>query len=88
MPAESPASPAPPVEATGSVTPELAKEAVLRLREAAHLGDVTALIAIAEELASRSGAFSPYQSKIAQLADDFDFDGIIELVNDLEKVSS
>jgi two-component system, sensor histidine kinase and response regulator len=76
-----------PVEPAGSVTPELAKEAALRLREAADLGDVTGLVAIAEELTSRSGAFSLYRSKIAVLADDFDFDGIVELVNDLEKIS-
>jgi len=87
MPAESHPSSAPPVEPTGAVTPELAKEAALRLRKAADLGDVTALIDISEELTSRSGAFSPYQSKIAQLADDFDFDGILELVDDLDKIA-
>jgi two-component system, sensor histidine kinase and response regulator len=59
-------------------------EAVLLLREATDPGDVAALPDISEELTCRSGAFSPYKSKIAQLPDDFDFDGILELVNDLD----
>jgi two-component system, sensor histidine kinase and response regulator len=85
-PAETHPGPAPLVEPTEEITPELAKEAALRLREAADLGDVTGLVAIAEELTSRSGAFSPYRAKLAQLADDFDFDGILELMNDLDKI--
>ena len=66
----------------------MAREAAGRLREAAEMGDVSGLTAIAEEMASRCKDFVPYQSRIAQLADDFDFDGILALANDLEKAPS
>ena len=56
------------------------------MREAAEMGDASALTAIAEEMASRSRNFAPYQIRIAQLTDDFDFEGILELANDLEKM--
>ena len=50
------------------------------------MGDVSGLTAIAEEMASRSRAFAPYLGRIAQLADDFDFEGILGLADDLEKM--
>jgi HPt (histidine-containing phosphotransfer) domain-containing protein len=78
-------SPAPPVEPVASLPPELAKEAAARLREAADMGDVSSLMAIADEFLSRSVEFAPYQAKITQLADDFDLDGILVLANDLVK---
>ena len=78
--------PAPTAESTGELPPDLAKEAAGKLREAAEMGDVSGLTAIAEEMASRSSGFAPYQRKIAQMADDFDFEGILGLVNDLEKM--
>jgi hypothetical protein len=37
------------------------------------------------EFLSRSVEFAPYKAKIAQLSDDFDFDGILSLANDLLK---
>ena len=77
---------APTVESTGELPPDLAKEAAGKLREAAEMGDVSGLTAIAEEMASRSRNFAPYQSRIAQLTDDFDFEGILGLANDLEKM--
>jgi hypothetical protein len=52
------------------------------------MGDVSGLAAIAEEMASRCKDFVPYRSRIAQLADDFDFYGILALANDLEKAPS
>ncbi len=67
--------------------PDLAREAAERLREAAEMGDVSGLTAIADEMASRSKDFAPYRSRIIQLADDFDFDGILALAKDLEAVS-
>jgi len=70
---------------TEGLAPDLAKEAAARLREAAEMGDMSGLTAIAEEMASRSEVFAPYQSKIAQPADDFNFEGILELANDLAK---
>jgi CheY-like chemotaxis protein len=64
--------------------PDLAAEAAQRLREAAEMGAVTKLAELATELKSTSNAFVPYADKIVQLADDFDFDGILELAAELE----
>ena len=59
------------------------KEAIRRLRDAAEMVDVTEVVSIADEIASQAKEFSPYSVKIAQLADDFDFDGIIKLTDQL-----
>jgi PAS domain S-box-containing protein len=84
-----PAEPcAPPSEVpAGEVPPDLAGEAASRLREAAEMGDVSGLAAIAEEMTSRCEGFAPYRSRIAQLADDFDFEGILALADDLENMA-
>jgi signal transduction histidine kinase/DNA-binding response OmpR family regulator/HPt (histidine-containing phosphotransfer) domain-containing protein len=74
------------LEPVGSLPFDLAKEAAGRLRDAADMGDVSELAAIAEEFLGRSGEFAPYKAKIIQLADDFDFDGILLLASDLEKI--
>jgi len=37
-------------------------------------------------MATRSSNFAPYQRRISQLAEDFDFEGILGLANDLEKM--
>lgn len=79
-------SPEPPVESLAELPPDLSREAAGKLREAAEMGDVSALSTIAEEMAARSSAFAPYQRRIAQLTDDFDFDGILGLAEDLEKL--
>jgi PAS domain S-box-containing protein len=84
-PAEGEPGSAPSAEPTQGVPPDLAREAADRLREAAEMGDVSGLTNIAGEMASRCEGFAPYQSKIAQLADDFDFDGILALTKELEK---
>ena len=63
----------------------LAKEAATRLREAAELGDVSGLAAICSELSATSEAFGPYKERVTQLADDFDFDGVLKLPEELEK---
>jgi hypothetical protein len=46
---------------------------------------VSELEAIAEEMASRSKDFTPYASRIVELTNDFDFEGIIALADDIEK---
>jgi two-component system, sensor histidine kinase and response regulator len=76
---------APAKAAAGSLPPALAKEAATRLREAAELGDVTGLAAICSELAAKSEAFGPYKARVAQLADDFDFDGVLRLAEEMGK---
>jgi PAS domain S-box-containing protein len=73
-------------QSMGALPPDLAKEAAKRLREAAEMGDVAGLTAIAREMASRSKDFEPYQSQIARLTDDFNFEGVIGLADDLEKI--
>jgi two-component system sensor histidine kinase/response regulator len=60
------------------------KDAIRRLREAAEMGDVTEVVSIADNIESQTNGFSPYRAKITQLADDFDFDGILELTDQLE----
>jgi HPt (histidine-containing phosphotransfer) domain-containing protein len=83
-----PAAGVPPTaaeKAPGALPPDLAKEAATRLREAAELGDVSGLAAICSELAAKSEAFGSYKARVAQLADDFDFDGVLKLAEELEK---
>jgi CheY-like chemotaxis protein len=60
------------------------KEAIRRLRDAAEMGDVTEVVSIADEITSQANGFLPYRAKIGQLADDFDFDGILQLTDELE----
>ena len=67
---------------TATASPKLAKGVVDRIKTAAEMGDVAQIKSIAEELKSESDAFSPFCDKLAQLADDFDFDGIQKLVLD------
>jgi two-component system, sensor histidine kinase and response regulator len=86
-PAAGASDPAPPVELEGSLPPELAKEAAKRLSGAAEMGDVSGLATIAEEFLGRAGEFAPFKMKIVQLADDFEFDGILELADDLDRMA-
>lgn len=71
-------------ESVQLLPPDLANEAAMRLREAAEMGDVSALTEISEEIAARSKDFTPYLGKIARMKEDFDFEGIIGLADDLE----
>jgi hypothetical protein len=53
------------------------------VRDAAQMGDVSALNAIAEELKTKSDACTPLSNCIVQLTEDFNFEGIIKLADDL-----
>jgi two-component system sensor histidine kinase/response regulator len=68
----------------GALPPEVARQAAHRLREAAEVGDVSGLTAVCSELAAGFGAFGAYTTRILRLADDFDFDGILKLADELE----
>ena len=84
-----PAAGAPPAaaeKAPGVLPPDLAREAAQRLREAAEMGDVSGLTAVCSELAAKSDAFAAHKTRIIRLADDFDFDGILKLADELEKI--
>jgi PAS domain S-box-containing protein len=73
----------PSADQINTIPPGLAKDAAGRLRDAAEMGDVTELAAIADELKTQSEAFMPYCEKIIQLANDFEFDGIMEIADQL-----
>jgi HPt (histidine-containing phosphotransfer) domain-containing protein len=75
-----------PAETTlGSLPSEQVREAATRLREAAEIGDVSELTAICSELTAKSEAFAPYAIKVTGLAEEFDFDGILKLVDEMNK---
>ena len=70
-----------------AIPPEVAREAADRIKEPAELGDITQIKSIAEELKSKSNDFAPFSDRFIQLADDFDFEGILKLVNEVEKIA-
>jgi CheY-like chemotaxis protein len=70
-----------------AIPPEVAGEAVSRIKEPAEMGDVTQIKSIAEDLKSESAAIAPFSDKFIQLAEDFDFEGISKLVGELEKIA-
>jgi len=81
------ASAATPVASTAGTLPAgLARQAAAGLREAAELGDVSGLAALCNELAAKSEAFGPYRDRVIRMADDFDFDGVLKLAEELEKM--
>ena len=62
------------------LAPELAREAARRLREAADIGDLGELAALALDLP----ADSYYAAKIQELGDAFDLDGLSALADEME----
>ena len=75
-----------PHEEIAEIPAELAEDMAKRLRDAAEMGDVTALNAIAEEIKNQSDSFVPLSEKIVQLAEDFEFDGILKMADELDAV--
>jgi polar amino acid transport system substrate-binding protein len=65
------------------IPPERAKIAAESITEAAEMGDVAQIQSIASELRSEYDALAPFCEKLVQLAEDFDFDGIQKLVQEL-----
>ena len=63
---------------------ELAQDIAKRIRDAAEMGDVTTLTAIAEGIKTHSDACIPLGKQIIQLAEDFDLDGIQKLADELD----
>ncbi len=47
------------------------------------MGDVTTLNAIAEEIKTHSDSCVPLSKRIVQMAEDFEFDGILKLADEL-----
>jgi HPt (histidine-containing phosphotransfer) domain-containing protein len=79
---EKPAQPT--TETLADIPPELAREAAGRFREAAEMGDVTRIRAIAQDFQSRSEAFVPIADRCIQMAEDFEFEGILKIADELE----
>ena len=64
----------------GDLNLEEAQAVADRINAAAEMGDLMQIKAIAEELMSDSDAVAPFCDRIVRLADDFDFDGIQNLL--------
>jgi PAS domain S-box-containing protein len=71
-------------EAIASVPPELIQKVNESIKTAVELGDVVKIKSIAEELKSEFDAMGPFCDELVQLAEDFDFEGILKFVNELE----
>ena len=72
-----------PRESIPSMPPELAEETAQRLREAAEMGNVNELKAIAEALQTRCDDFAGLGEIIRQMAEDFDFDSLVQLAGEI-----
>jgi HPt (histidine-containing phosphotransfer) domain-containing protein len=67
------------------VPAELIKGACNRIKEAVDTGDVMGVKSIAEELKAKSDAITPISDKFIQLAEDFDFDGILKFAGEVSR---
>jgi CheY-like chemotaxis protein len=66
------------------IATELPDDIAERIRDAAEMGDVTTLNAIADEIKAHSDSCIPLSKQIVQMAEDFDLDGIQKLADDLD----
>jgi len=71
-------------EAIIAVPPELIQRIAEDIRTAADLGDVMRIKSIAKELKAEAVDLRPFFDELVQLAYDFDFDGIEELIGELD----
>jgi signal transduction histidine kinase/DNA-binding response OmpR family regulator/HPt (histidine-containing phosphotransfer) domain-containing protein len=77
--------PAPDEQAVPQMPLELAKQTAERLANAADMGNISELKAIAKALQSESAAYGDFSDTIARLAEDFDLEGILKLCDQLGK---
>jgi HPt (histidine-containing phosphotransfer) domain-containing protein len=70
--------------AIAAIPIQLARDIAGRIRRAAEMGDNTALMAIAEDIGTRSGVCIPLGKKINQMIEDFDLEGIQHLAGELD----
>ncbi len=70
-------------DVTAGIPPDDLAALAARIREAAEMGDMTELQTIAAELDALFGGKQALSRKIADLADDFDLDGLGELAEEL-----
>jgi len=71
------------VEALADIPTELSQDIAKRIHDAAEMGDVTTLNAIAEEIKDQSDSCMLLSKQIIKLAEDFDLDGIQKLAEAL-----
>jgi signal transduction histidine kinase/CheY-like chemotaxis protein len=71
-------------EEIAAIPSEFAQDIARRIRDAAEMGDVTTLNAIAEEIKTHSDSCIPLSKQIVQLAEDFDLEGIQKLADALD----
>ncbi|MBW2705974.1 MAG: response regulator [Deltaproteobacteria bacterium] len=62
---------------------DLARKTAEQLQTAADMGDITNLKSIAEGLRSKSASYAVFSDKITRMAENFDFEGILKLVDEL-----
>jgi HPt (histidine-containing phosphotransfer) domain-containing protein len=74
----------PSAEALADIPTKLSQDIAKRIRDAAEMGDVSTLNAIAEEIKTQSDSCLPISKRIVQMAEDFEFDGILKLADDLD----
>jgi CheY-like chemotaxis protein len=71
-------------EEIAAIPSEFAQDIAKRIRDAAEMGDVMTLNAIAEEIKDQSDSCIPLSKQIIQMAEDFDLDGIQKLADRLD----
>jgi CheY-like chemotaxis protein len=71
-------------EEIAAIPAEFAQDIAKRIRDAAEMGDVMTLNAIAAEIKTHSDSCVPLSKQIVQLAEDFDLDGIQKLADALD----
>jgi hypothetical protein len=67
-----------------AIPSELAQDIAKRIRNAAEMGDVMTLNAIAKAIGARSDSCMPLSKQIIQMAEDFDLDGLQNLADALD----
>jgi signal transduction histidine kinase/CheY-like chemotaxis protein len=72
-------------EEIAAIPSEVAQDIAKRIRDAAEMGDVMTLNAVAEEIKTHSDACVPLSKQIVQMAEDFDLDGIQKLADALNE---
>lgn len=71
------------METPAEIDPHMAEEVAVRIKDAAEIGDVMELSKLGAELTARTDGLREYGAKISHLADEFDFDGLLEMADDL-----
>jgi CheY-like chemotaxis protein len=71
-------------EEMAGIPAEFAKDIAKRIRDAAEMGDIMTLNAIAEEIIPNSDSCIPLSKQIIQMAEDFDLDSIQKLAAALD----